>query len=85
MRSLHRCGFALSLCSVFLIFAFTSEPAYSDQPTVFLIKVVFKEVDFIRAGDVAHYTSRNQTIGFKVFPTELVNGPNSVQTPRALI
>jgi hypothetical protein len=39
----------------------------------FLLKVTFTKIDFLRTGELANYTDRNQSISFKVFPTQLVN------------
>jgi hypothetical protein len=46
--------------------------AHSDSQQ-FLLEVTFTKIAYIRTGELANYTARNQSIAFKVFPTRLVN------------
>jgi hypothetical protein len=43
------------------------------SPPPFLLQVTFTRIDFIYTGGLANYTGRNQSISFRVFPTQLVN------------
>ena len=80
MKTLGVWLFAISFFVSLFIPARAAQPESSAQSNedsasanTFLLSVVFKNVDFIYTGDVAHYTASNQNIRFVVFPTSLVN------------
>jgi hypothetical protein len=74
MKPLPIYALALSVFSV--LPALAAEPVTSDSTAdtdIFLISLVFENVDFIYAGELAHYTAGNQNISFRVFPIRLIN------------
>jgi hypothetical protein len=72
MTKVQRCRLVIGLCCLLLLWGFMPDRAHAD-PQPFLLSVTFTRIDFIYTGELAHYTSPNQSISFRVFPTQLVN------------
>jgi hypothetical protein len=72
MTKIQRCQRIISACCLSLLLGGMQAMAQTSPPP-FLLQVTFTRIDFIHTGELANFTGPNQSISFRVFPTQLVN------------